>query len=186
MWIGLVVSHTEEFILAQVTVEKPPSVNDLAILLADALRRPWGGQAHRPRTLHLRARPEREELLPHLEDIGIRVVNQTHLPAWDHAFEKFQNQLEATMPRGRMLMLPTQPSMASLFPAITTFVQTCGWIEIGKQEGGFVARALDSGGLVFEDSESRTWAAALHALEQGLGANPHEGTEVIQAKKRKT
>ena len=175
VWIGLVVSHTEEFILAQLTVEKPPSVNDLAILLADAMRRPWVEKAHRPCTLNLRARPEWEELLPHLKDIGIKVVKQENLPEWDHAFEKYQNQLEATMPRSRMLPLPKQASMETDFPAVAKFVRTSGWIEIGEQEGvGFVAKAPDPGGLIFEDKTWKTLAEAMAALERGLAKRDQE------------
>jgi hypothetical protein len=44
-------------------------------------------------------------------------------------------------------------------------------IEIGDQEGfGFVARALDYGGLAFEDDRPDTLAEALAALEMGLRA----------------
>jgi hypothetical protein len=42
-----------------------------------------------------------------------------------------------------------------------------GHIEIGDQEGfGFSARALDYGGLVFEDNKPATLAEALAALEK--------------------
>jgi hypothetical protein len=44
-----------------------------------------------------------------------------------------------------------------------------GHIEVGDQEGcGFVARALDHGGLAFEDDLPKTLAEALAALEKGL------------------
>jgi hypothetical protein len=44
-----------------------------------------------------------------------------------------------------------------------------GHIEIGDQEGfGFVAMALDYGGVVYEDDGPRTLAEALAALEKGL------------------
>jgi hypothetical protein len=44
-----------------------------------------------------------------------------------------------------------------------------GHIEIDDQEGfGFVVRALDYGGLVFEDDKLETLAEALAALERGL------------------
>jgi hypothetical protein len=44
-----------------------------------------------------------------------------------------------------------------------------GHIEIGDQEGfGFIARALDYGGLVLEDDKPTTLAEALAALENGL------------------
>ena len=35
-------------------------------------------------------------------------------------------------------------------------------------QDGFVVRALDSGGLVFEDNQAGTLAEALAALEKGL------------------
>jgi len=41
--------------------------------------------------------------------------------------------------------------------------------EIGDQDGfGFIARALDYGGLAFEDDKCTTLADALAALERGL------------------
>lgn len=44
-----------------------------------------------------------------------------------------------------------------------------GHIEIGDQEGfGFVVRAIDYGGVVFEDDHPTTLAEAMAALEKGL------------------
>jgi hypothetical protein len=55
------------------------------------------------------------------------------------------------------------------FPAVAAFVRDGGHIEIGDQEGfGFVARALDYGGLVFEGRKVNTLADAMAALEKGL------------------
>jgi hypothetical protein len=55
------------------------------------------------------------------------------------------------------------------FPAIAEFVCTQGWIEIGDQEGfGFIVRALDYGGLVYESKKPRTLAEAMKALERGI------------------
>ena len=48
-------------------------------------------------------------------------------------------------------------------------VQSHGYIEIGDQEGfGFVVRAMDYGGLVFEDDKARTLGEAMATLEIGL------------------
>ena len=59
--------------------------------------------------------------------------------------------------------------MALVFPAIAQWVRGYGHIEIGDQEMfGFVARALDYGGLTFEDDRCDTLAEALAALEEGL------------------
>jgi hypothetical protein len=61
-----------------------------------------------------------------------------------------------------------QSQVENLFPAIAQWVRD-GHIEIGDQEGfGFVAMALDYGGIVYEDDRPRTLAEALAALEKGL------------------
>lgn len=55
------------------------------------------------------------------------------------------------------------------YPAIAQWVQGCGWIEIGDQEGlGFTMRALHLGGVVFEDTECRSLTEAMASLESGL------------------
>ena len=62
-----------------------------------------------------------------------------------------------------------QQSVEKLFPAIAQWVRGYGHIEIGDQEMfGFVVRALDYGGLVFEDDKPDTLAEAMAALEKGL------------------
>ena len=88
-WIGIVISHTDDYLLAQLIVEAQPTVNDLADLLGHAMRRPLIEGSHRPRTIYLRAKPEWTELLPHLKEVGIEVVAQDKLPKWDEAFEEF-------------------------------------------------------------------------------------------------
>jgi hypothetical protein len=72
--------------------------------------------------------------------------------------------------RRAKMVRPTenQAQVEKLFPAITQWVRG-GHIEIGDQEGfGFVAMALDYGGVVFEDDRPRRLAEALAALEKGL------------------
>ena len=61
-----------------------------------------------------------------------------------------------------------QAAVEKLFPAIAQWVQD-GHIEIGDEEGfGFTVRALDYGGLVFEDDKPDTLAEAMASLEEGL------------------
>jgi hypothetical protein len=90
----LVLSHDYDKVLAQRMIEEPPTVNDLANLLAEAMRRPLVHFSHRPRALYLRARPEWAELLPHLKQIGIKAVSQDALPKWDRNFGNLQAQVE--------------------------------------------------------------------------------------------
>src|SRR5579871_517819 len=101
LWIGLVISHTDDFVLAYRTIEEPPTVNDLAQLLAEAMRRPLVEFSHRPRTLYVRQRPEWAELVPHLKQVGIQVVYQDKLPKWDDAFGDLYAQVEGNEPKGR-------------------------------------------------------------------------------------
>jgi len=62
-----------------------------------------------------------------------------------------------------------EAAVEKAFPAITKWVRGYGHIEIGDQEGfGFVVRALDYGGLVFEDDKPESLAEAMAVLEKGL------------------
>ena len=62
-----------------------------------------------------------------------------------------------------------QQNVETLFPAIAQWVRGYGHIEIGDQEMfGFIARALDYGGLAFEDDKPDTLAEAMASLERGL------------------
>src|SRR5262249_16620388 len=100
VWWGIVLSHSHENVLAQRTVEEPPTVNDLADLLGEAMRRPLAGFSHRPRCLYLRARPEGAELPPHLKQVGIGVAFQDALPKWDQTFGDLYAQVEQAGARG--------------------------------------------------------------------------------------
>jgi hypothetical protein len=55
------------------------------------------------------------------------------------------------------------------FPNVAEWVQGCGWIEIGDQDWqGFVVRALNEGGLVYEQERCGSLGQAMSALEKGL------------------
>lgn len=65
-----------------------------------------------------------------------------------------------------------EQSFEELYPRITRWVKTHGWIEIGEDDysRSFV-RALDIGGMVWEgqvQSEYATMDEMLRALEEGL------------------
>jgi len=71
----------------------PPTVNDLANLLAHAMSRPLtGGDRQRPGVIHLRDRPQWQELLPHLRQLGIEVVLADDLPWFDEAVVEWMQQ----------------------------------------------------------------------------------------------
>jgi hypothetical protein len=168
-YLGLVVAKRGSSVLTQSQVEGRPSVNDLATLLAQAMRRPLTGGAHRPRRLHVRRHPQWRELFPHPEALGIDVLVRRELPKVKDAYENHLRQLREAR-RARVVKPTTeQATVEQMFPAIAQWVRGCGHIEIGDQEMvGFVVRALDYGGMVFEDNMPDTLAEAMVALEKGL------------------
>jgi hypothetical protein len=93
-WIGTVVSQTSYFILADVLVDLSPTVNDLAGLLARAMRHPMKERSHRPTQILLRENPLWHELLPHLKELRIEVSTQEKLPEWDAMIEEFAQDLK--------------------------------------------------------------------------------------------
>src|SRR6266567_70863 len=61
-YLGIVVALPKGIPLEFLPVEYNPNVNDLADLLANAMRRPPTASPHRPQHLHLRSNPRWEEL----------------------------------------------------------------------------------------------------------------------------
>ena len=165
---GMVVAP-DGSLLADCHVEGRPTVNDMATLLAHAMRRPLTGKAHRPRRLHVRGHPQWKELFPHLAELGIKVAVHRELPKVQRAYQGYLWQQREAHRRGMVKPTAEQQSVEKLFPAIAQWVRGFGHIEIGDQEMfGFVARALDYGGLAFEDDRPDTLAEALASLERGI------------------
>jgi hypothetical protein len=165
---GMVVAP-DGSLLADSHVEGRPTVNDMATLLAHAMRRPLAGKAHRPRRIHVRGHPQWKELFPHLDELGIKVAVHQELPKVQQAYLGYLKQQREAHRRGMVKPTAEQQSVEEMFPAIAQWVRGYGHIEIGDQEMfGFVARALDYGNLAFEDDRPDTLAEALAALERGL------------------
>jgi hypothetical protein len=168
-YLGLVVTKRGGSVLADTKVEGRPSVNDLATMLAQAMRRPLTGEAHRPHRLYVRGHPQWQELFSHLEELGIDVSVRRELPKIQIAYEGHLRQMREAHRAGMLKPTAEQAAVENLLPAIAKWVRGYGHIEIGDQEMfGFVVRALDYGGLVFEDDKPDTLAEAMAALEKGL------------------
>ncbi|HEY7330953.1 MAG TPA: hypothetical protein VH592_25170, partial [Gemmataceae bacterium] len=160
---GMVVAP-DGSLLADAHVEGRPTVNDMATLLAQAMRRPMIGKAHRPRRIHVRGHPQWKELFPHLEELGIKVAVHRELPKVQRAYQGYLRQQREAHRVGMVRPTAEQQSIEQLFPAIAQWVRGYGHIEIGDQEMfGFVVRALDYGGLAFEDDKPDTLAEAMAA-----------------------
>src|SRR5438105_2225311 len=87
--LGMVLTQPDGFLLAESEVEKKPTVNDLATLLANAMRRPFVEGSHRPRRIHLRGHPQWQELFPHLIEVGLEVAVRIELRKVAAAYRKY-------------------------------------------------------------------------------------------------
>ena len=179
-WTGMVIEREFGAVPAMEDVRfRPPTVNDLAALLAHAMLRPAnGGDRQRPGTLYLRDRAQWHELLPHLRQLGIEVVLSEDLPEFDDAVldwmqqakaekgasaEQIQKALrrpfpqreldrfpEAMHPRAKTQMM----SFDELYPNIAWWAQGGGWIELGRDDGrSSLIRVLDIGGMLWEGQQ---------------------------------
>jgi hypothetical protein len=113
--------------------------------------------------------PRWQKLFPHLQEVGVEVVVDSDLATLRAAFHDHLRRIQDARRAGMVKPTPEQASVEKLFPTVARWVRD-GHTEVGDQEGaGFVARALDHGGLAFEGDRPRTLAEALAALEKGLG-----------------
>ncbi len=150
-------------------VEYTPTVNDLADLLADAMRRPLTGSARRPERIHFRGNPRWEELFPHLKELGIEVTLQDELPELEEVYLDFCRQMRKAG-SGPIIKLSHRPtSVDQQFPAD----EACGAgerLDRGQaaRRAGFVANVRQRRGLRAQHSGGDSLAEAMAALEEGL------------------
>jgi hypothetical protein len=168
-YVGMVVTQPDGFLRAEAEIERVPTVNDLATLLAHAMKRLLVSGHHRPRRIHLRENPKWKPLFSALKEIGIEVVIKTYLPKVEEAISEFLAQVKESRSFKKVKASAEQSKIETMFPAVAKYVRGYGYVEIGDQETfGFVVRAIGYGGLDFEDDKPETLAEALAALERGL------------------
>jgi hypothetical protein len=168
-YLGMVLTQPDGFLRAEARVEQSPTVSHLATLLANAMKRPLVNSQFRPRCIHLRGNPKWMPLLPALKELGIGVVIKNDLAKVEEAFGEFLAEVKGAHSIKAVKATAEQAKVEKLFPAIARWVGEYGHIEIGDQEGfGFVVRAINYGGQVFEDDRPETLAEAMAALERGL------------------
>jgi hypothetical protein len=168
-YLGLVVALPLKNPLVCIPVEYTPDVNDLADLLAAAMRRPMTDEAHRPQRIAFRGNPRWKEMFPHLNQLGIEVSIQNDLPAVEEIYVDFLRQMRRAKSNPLILRTPSSTDVEKSFPAIAKWVNGFGHFEIGDQESfGFIVRAIDYGGVIFEDDKPNTLAEAMASLEKGL------------------
>jgi len=109
VWTGMVIEREFSALLAMENVKwPPPTVNDLATLLAHAMFRPLDeGDRQRPRTICMRDRPQWQELSPHIRELGIEFVTGEDLPRLDAAAIEWMQQTTARKATGKLPSVET-------------------------------------------------------------------------------
>jgi hypothetical protein len=168
-FLGMVVSKKGRCILAEMQVGSP-SINDMATMLANAMLSPLSGDAHRPSRIYARYYTPWDDVYPHLKEIGIKVSAHREFPRIYLFFHERLRQMRERRSPGKVEPTEEQAKVVDMFPAISKFVQDCGFIEIGDLDGcGFIVTAEDYEGVrVFEDDNLSTFVEALATLEKEL------------------
>jgi hypothetical protein len=168
-YVGMVVSQPDARLVAESKVAQTPTANDLSALVANAIERPLVGKPHRPARILLRRNPKWTPIISALNEIGIKVESANDLPFVAKAFNDIVSQAEKVRSARKLKPSARQAAVEEIFPSIAKWVQGYGHIEFGDQESfGFTVRALDYGGIVFEDDKPSTLAEAMAALEARL------------------
>jgi len=168
-WLGMVISRSEDLILADEILDRPPNVNDMARLLASAIETPLVVEPHRPGEIRLRSDSHWNALLPHLAELAIDVVRQERLPKLEEASADFF--AERSLPA---LKIEEGPGLGSwnvdqALPVLSNWVRTTGCVEIGAQAGeGFNVKLRARDRTVLEIGGSQTLGEALRVLEKAI------------------
>src|SRR5262245_52410248 len=107
--LGLAVALPRGDPLVYLQVEYTPTVNDLADLLADAMRRPLTGSARRPAHMHFRANSRWDELFPHLKALAIEVMVKDDLAELEEVCLDFLREMRKARP-GPIIMVSPRPA----------------------------------------------------------------------------
>ena len=111
-YLGQAVALPKGDPLVYMPVEYIPTVNDLADLVADAMRRPLTGSARRPQRIHFRGNPRWDELFPHLKELGIEVTLHDELIELEEVCLDFLRQMRKASP-GPIIMLSHRPTLVT-------------------------------------------------------------------------
>lgn len=134
-WVAVVTSLSDELILAQEMNLEPPSTAMMWDLLAGAIGEPIMGHPHRPSQLQVRPGPIWDELRPHLEDLGIEIVEVERLELIHQLLDDLSKHLTGEEPSG-LLEVPgmTPEGVASFYEAAAEFYQQAPWKRLGYEE----------------------------------------------------
>jgi len=87
-------------------------------LLADAMKRPQTGSAHRPKRIVLRGHPQWRELFPHLKEIGVEVFVENDLYQIEAAFNDYLRFVQNSASKNSPMHPPNKWLLRGCFPLL--------------------------------------------------------------------
>ncbi len=133
-WAALVLSCSDDLILASELFGEAPSSDLLWDGLVQAMQHPSAGKPHRPGEIQVRADERWQALRPHLEEIGVRLVVKDELDLFQEAFTQMAEHV-CGKPRPGLLDMPgvTPRQVASFFEAAAAFFLQAPWKKVGYE-----------------------------------------------------
>ena len=128
-WLALVVSRTDDLVLAHQLSPKRPPAEWLWEAVFQAVRQPAMGDPHRPGVIEVASAGQREALLPHLEGAGIDCVVLERLEHFDAAMDSMAEFLRGQGGPPSLLDVPgMEPSqVGSFYAAAADFYRGKPW-----------------------------------------------------------
>ena len=130
-WVALVVSQTDDLILAHQTMRERPRATWLWESILQAIRQPAVGEPHRPGLIEVNSQEQREALLPLLDPIGIECVAVERLAYLDSAFDSMAQHFVGQGPPAIMDAPGIQPEQAGdFYAAAAEFYRRKPWQRV--------------------------------------------------------
>jgi hypothetical protein len=176
-YVILVISRSNDLVLAHQVVEAVPGPDHLWDMLVSAMRHPAAGKPHRPTEIQLRTGEALQGLKPHLEEIGVQPVQGDELDHLDAIFGGLSERAGVGREPGLLDVPGVTPQRAgSFFEAAASFFRQAPWKKVGYEaaikvecdrfeSGPWYAVLMGQSGLtnglaLYEDLETlrRLWA----------------------------
>jgi len=133
-WFVMVINESDGLLLGHEVVEEAPSTALLWDKLANAIRHPAAGKPHRPTTLQVRSGRGWEDLLPHIDELGIELEICDELSPFDEVFASLAEHL-CGKPRPGLLDMPgmTPERVRGFYEAAAEFYRQAPWKRVGYE-----------------------------------------------------
>lgn len=131
LWVTLVISTTTELVLAHGFSEEEPGSAQLWDTLVQAMQNPAKGPPHRPAELQVRGNERWESLKPHLDEIGIRLVETEQLDQLDAVFADLSQHMTGPRYPGLLDAPGVQTEqVARFFEAAAYYYRQAPWKKV--------------------------------------------------------